>query len=70
MRIRERPSDLKEVQGLKGLRKPSPFPLPGRERIKGEGSGVQGLKAFGSEAQARRGSKGKKIKRSRGRKKR
>ncbi|MBI4490932.1 MAG: hypothetical protein HY694_17755, partial [Deltaproteobacteria bacterium] len=22
---------------IKGLRKPSPFPLPGRERIKGEG---------------------------------
>ncbi len=60
MRIRERPSDLKEVQRLKGLREPSPFPLPGRERIKGEGSRVQGLK----------GSKGKKIKSSRGGKKR
>lgn len=44
MRIRERPSELTKVQGLKGSREPSPFPLPRRERIKGEGSRVKGIK--------------------------
>ena len=45
LRIRERPSDLKRVQGLKGSKEPSPFPLPRRERIKGEGSRVKGAKS-------------------------
>jgi predicted amidohydrolase len=40
MRIRGRPSE----QGLKGSREPSPFPLPRRERIKGEGSRDKGKK--------------------------
>lgn len=44
MRIRERPSELTKVKGLKGSREPSPFPLPRRERIKGEGSRVKGIK--------------------------
>jgi predicted amidohydrolase len=45
MRIRERPSELTKVQ-------PSPFPLPRRERTKGEGSRVKGLK--GSKARKKR----------------
>ena len=45
LRIRERPAHTEQVKGLKSLREPSPFPLPRRERIKGEGSRVKGAKS-------------------------
>lgn len=50
MRIRERPGHLTKVS-------PSPFPLPRRERVKGEGPSVKGLR--GSRIKAQRSNKAK-----------
>jgi predicted amidohydrolase len=50
MRIRERPSHLTKIQ-------PSPFPLPRRERVKGEGSRVKGKEGSRQKATGNRKKK-------------